>query len=87
MVLSLWCDPGSGYRRFILKALALATQVFAAESKLFCDFGLKIASKESGFVEAAQFSAVNLAQGHVAQMLHRADADLQVARDLGFIEV
>ena len=87
MVLSLWCDPGFGYRRFILKALSLATQVFAAESKLFCDFRWKFPSKERCFVKATQFSAVNLAQGHVAQMLHRADADLQVARDLGFVEV
>jgi hypothetical protein len=87
MVLSLWFDPGSGYPELNLTALLMATQVFNAESKLFCDFGAKMASKESSFVEAAQFSAVYLAQRHQTQVFHRPYADLQMARDLGFVEL
>ena len=65
----------------------MATQVFNAESKLFCDFGAKMALKESGFVKTAQFSAVYLAQRHQAQVFHGPNANLQMARDLGFVEL
>jgi hypothetical protein len=39
----------------------------------------KLPSEEGGFIKRAQFSAVKTRQRHAAQLLHRANSDLQMA--------